>query len=57
MKIVDDWKFKIANVIAPFKPEDIANCDKTGLFFRTLPSKILKLKGENVLVGSTLKKD
>jgi hypothetical protein len=38
-----------------YKPEDVFNADKTGLFFRTLPDKTLGVKGEACKGGKLAK--
>ena len=55
MTVIEDWKLKIQSLIAEFQPENIANCDETGLFFRALPNKTLKLKGEKCIGGKQSK--
>lgn len=43
---VNDFVEKLPEIIAGYKPEDIANCDETALFFRAIPRKTLHKKGE-----------
>ena len=57
MDVVNDWKVKIESLIADYQPENIPNCDETGLFFRTLPNKTLKLKGEDALAENSRRRE
>lgn len=53
---VDDWKLKLRELIEDYAPENVGNCDETGLFFKALPSKTLTLKNEKC-VGGKLPKE
>ncbi|XP_033117352.1 tigger transposable element-derived protein 6-like [Anneissia japonica] len=46
--IVTEWKSKIADLCAGYQPEDIFNCDETGLYFRALPDRTLAEKQDDV---------
>lgn len=48
---VNDFVEKLPEIIAGYKPEDIANCDETALFFRAIPRKTLHKKGEKCYGG------
>ena len=45
----------LGTLVANYKPEDVFNADKTGLFFRTLPDKTLGVKGEACKGGKLAK--
>ena len=53
--VVDDFRSKLGTLVANYKPEDVFNADKTGLFFRTLPDKTLGVKGEACKGGKLAK--
>lgn len=38
LTVMENWKQKLAELIQEFEPENAANCDETGLFFRALPN-------------------
>ncbi|XP_031549387.1 tigger transposable element-derived protein 6-like [Actinia tenebrosa] len=44
---VDEYKQRIPGIVEEYLPENIFNCDETGLYFRALPNKSLSAKGEN----------
>ncbi|XP_033110353.1 tigger transposable element-derived protein 6-like [Anneissia japonica] len=46
--IVTEWKSKIADLCAGYQPEEIFNCDETGLYFRALPDRTLAEKQDDV---------
>lgn len=53
---VNEWKSKIGELIKDYNGNyNIQNCDETGLFFRAIPSKTLKLKGEQCKGGKLSK--
>jgi len=39
MDVVEDWQGKLGDLCKDYAPEDIFNCDETGLYFRALPEK------------------
>ena len=45
-KVVDEWKERVDIVFDGYSPEDIYNADETGVFYRSLPSKSLGVRGE-----------
>ena len=50
--VVSDWiSNKLPKLIAGYDFEDIYNADETGLFWRALPDKTLKLKGQSCKTG------
>ena len=53
----EDWVAKLPSIIQGYGPENIANVDETGLFFRALPNKSLCLKGEKCSGGKLCKKN
>ena len=55
MSLVDDWKSKIGSLLEGYKPEDVYNCDETGLFFRALPNKTFAQKGDRCVGGKMSK--
>ena len=36
-RAVDQWKEKLPKICAGYHPQDIYNCDETGVFFQALP--------------------
>jgi hypothetical protein len=51
----EEWVAKLPSIIEGYEPENIANGDETGLFFRTLLNKLLCLKGEKRSGGKLCK--
>ena len=52
---IEEWVAKLPSIIQGYDPENIANGDETGLFFRALPTKSLCLKGEKCSGGKLCK--
>ena len=52
---IEEWVAKLPFIIQGYEPENIANGDETGLFFRALPNKSLCLKGEKCSDGKLCK--
>ena len=52
---IKEWVAKLPSVIQGYGPENIANGDETGLFFRALPNKSLCLKGKKCSGGKLSK--
>ena len=50
-----EWVAKLPSIIHGYGPENIANGDETGLFFRALPNKSLYLKGKKCSGGKMCK--
>jgi hypothetical protein len=44
MDTVNDFQSRIDTIVRDYKPQDMFNCDETGLFFRALPDKTLAQK-------------
>ena len=44
---VTEWTEKLHELIDGYNPEDVFNCDETGLFYRALPDRSLVSKFEN----------
>lgn len=40
---VDDWKIRLSNIIEHYDPENIFNCDETGLFYKLMPDKSMTI--------------
>ena len=55
MRTVEDWKAKQPESITSYDAKDIFNMDKSGVFYRALPSKTLRVKGDECKVGKKLK--
>ena len=55
LDVVEDFKKRLPDLISPFKPEDVFNCDETGLFYRALPDKTLERKRQDVKGGKLCK--
>lgn len=49
--MVSNWIEKLPDLLGQYKLEDIANCDETALFFRAMPNKSLRFKGEKCTGG------
>ena len=41
MVVVDEWQKRLGSTCVGYKPEDIFNCEETGLYFRSLPTKTM----------------
>ena len=52
---VDNWKAKLPDLLKGYSPKDIYNCDETGLFFRTLPSRSYVSKTDSAKNGKLAK--
>ena len=52
---IEEWVAKLPSIIQGYGPENIANGDETGLFFRALPNKSLYLKGKKCSGGKMCK--
>jgi len=52
---IEEWVAKLPSIIQGYEPENIANSDETGLFFRTLLNKSLCLYGEKCSGGKLCK--
>ena len=50
-KLVEDWGKLLESVCKGYQLKDIFNADKTGLFYRALPTKSMTVKGEEVKGG------
>ena len=46
MSTVNTWKTSLDALLGDYDPNDIYNCDETGLFFRGMPDKTLAEKGD-----------
>ena len=53
--IVDDWNEKLPAIIEGYPPCDILNMDETGIFFRQLPDRTLRIRGEECSGGKRSK--
>ena len=53
---IEEWVAKLPSIIQGFEPENIANGDETGPFFRALPNKSPCLKGEKCSGGKVQRK-
>ena len=52
---VDDHNRRILDIVQGYSPDNIFNCDKTGLFFRALPDKTLSVNSDNTKGSRTSK--
>ena len=52
---VTSWKEKLPTILEGYAPRDIYNMDETGLFFRALPEKSLREKGDSCAGGKKSK--
>ena len=52
---VDDWSMRLADKCRGYQMKDIFNCDETGLFYRTLPTRSLVQKGDRCSGGKLAK--
>lgn len=53
--VVANWIERIPELIGEYDIKDVANCDETALFFRAIPTKSLRLKGEKCSGGKLSK--
>ena len=53
--IVDQWFQRVPGIISDYAPRDNYNADETGLYFRALPDKTLKVRGEECAGGKKSK--
>ena len=53
--VVDDWLKRVPTIVEGYAPRDIFNADETGLFYRSLPEKTLKVRGEDCKGGKQSK--
>lgn len=55
-EVVNDWRSNVlSQILKDFSPDNVFNCDETGLFFRCVPSKTLALKGDQCSGGKKSK--
>ncbi|XP_006882444.1 PREDICTED: tigger transposable element-derived protein 6-like [Elephantulus edwardii] len=50
-KDIQSWFTKLKEIIRGYDPKDIANADETALFYRAMPHRTLKMKGEECSRG------
>lgn len=55
IKVLQDWKAKIPNIIQGYALRDIYNADETGFFYKQLLTKSLALTGEKCSGGKLAK--
>uniref|UniRef100_A0A3Q3DRB9 HTH CENPB-type domain-containing protein n=1 Tax=Hippocampus comes TaxID=109280 RepID=A0A3Q3DRB9_HIPCM len=55
IETVSEWKGKLSGLIEGYSANNIFNCDETGLFFRTLPSRSYVSKCESAKNGKLAK--
>jgi transcriptional regulator with XRE-family HTH domain len=55
MQDIEEFRQRLPEITAAFKPEDVFNCDESGLFYRALPEKTLTLKGKACKGGKASK--
>uniref|UniRef100_A0A3Q2XR58 HTH CENPB-type domain-containing protein n=1 Tax=Hippocampus comes TaxID=109280 RepID=A0A3Q2XR58_HIPCM len=55
IETVSEWKGKLSGLIEGYSANNIFNCDETGLFFRTLPSRSYVSKRESAKNGKLAK--
>ncbi|CAF1177590.1 unnamed protein product [Rotaria magnacalcarata] len=53
---VDDWKTRLTNIIEHYDPDDIFNCDETGLFYKLMPDRSMTVD-RNDCKGGKISKD
>ncbi|CAF2065003.1 unnamed protein product, partial [Rotaria magnacalcarata] len=41
--IVEDWKTRLISMIEHYDPENIYNCDETGLFYKLMPDRSMTI--------------
>ena len=54
-EVVTKFKYCLSSIIASYNPQDIFNCDETGVFYRSLPDKSLACKGDSAKGGKLSK--
>ena len=52
---VDDYRTRLPDITKDYSPNDIFNCDETGLFYRALPDKTLAVKDQSCKGGKNAK--
>ena len=52
---ITDWKERLSGITDQYEPKDIFNMDETGIFFRALPEKTLRVRGTDCLGGKKSK--
>lgn len=52
---IEDWLVEHQQKLMSYRPEDLYNCDETGLFYRLLPSRTLSVKGAKCHGGAASK--
>ena len=55
MRTVEDGKAKLPEIIADYNANNIFNLDESRVFYRALPSKIFRVKGDNCTRGKKSK--
>ena len=41
--VIEDWKTRLASMIEHYDPENIYNCDETGLFYKLMPDRSITI--------------
>ena len=55
-EMTSDWLSQtLPSLLAEYKPEDIFNADETGLFWKCLPDKTMRFKGDRCSGGKLSK--
>ena len=54
--VVTDWQEKLPSIIEDYAPCDIYNMDETGVFYRQLPDRTLRIRSEECKGGKKSKK-
>ena len=52
---VDEWLRKLPSIVSGYDPCNIFNMDESGIFYRALPDKRLRVKGEECKGGKRSK--
>lgn len=45
--VVDSYRQRLPDIVSGYSPEDVFNCDETGLYFRALPDKTLSARNQS----------
>ena len=52
---IEDWTSRLPVILANYDPDDVYNCDETGLFFKLLPDRTFVIKKEECKGGKRAK--
>ncbi|CAF1469545.1 unnamed protein product [Adineta ricciae] len=53
-EFVVDWKSRLATILEQYNPRDVYNCDKTGLYYKLMPDRLLVVNKDDSIGGLDL---